>query len=177
MTFASIFYRLRQFRTALRTPPLTQQDFAPAQAVLTEAEMALFSRLQSCEQTHALNVLQTIQTRGENHPDLLTAALLHDIGKIGHPLRIWERVIIVLGKKFFPERMKTWGRARPQGWRRPFVVAFQHPLWGTELTQKVGASPLAVHLIRTHQDEIPSEEPHTLENYLLKVLQAADNQN
>ena len=28
-----------------------------------------------------------------------------------HPLRLWERVFIVLGKRFFPGQMNSWGRS------------------------------------------------------------------
>ena len=177
MKISRILYRVRQFWDALRYKPLTNGELAPAHSVLTGEEMALFIRLQSSEQAHALRVLRTLQERGETHPDLLTAALLHDVGKSCHPLRLWERVVIVLGKKFFPKSVHTWGRSKPQGWARPFVVASEHPLWGAELSQKAGASPLAVHLIREHQNELPPLEFSTLESQLLSLLQEADHQN
>jgi hypothetical protein len=172
-----ILYRVRQFWDALRRKPLTTEELAPTLSVLTEKQMALFTRLQPSEQTHALRVLRTLLEKGETHPDLMTAALLHDIGKSCHPLRLWERVVIVLGKKLFPERLQSWGRGEPRGWARPFVVASEHPLWGAELSQKAGTSPLVVHLIRAHQNELPPKEFSTLENQLLSLLQEADRQN
>lgn len=172
-----MFYRVRQFWYALHTKSLTETDLAPARSVLTEPQMALFTRLQTSEQAHSLRVLQTLQNQGEKHPDLLVAALLHDVGKICHPLRIWERVIIVLGKQFFPHRMKQWGGAQSNSWKRPFVVASEHPLWGAELAQDAGTSPLAILLIREHQNDHPLERSNLTEIRLLSILQAADHQN
>jgi hypothetical protein len=139
--------------------------------------MALFTRLQPSEQNHGLRVLQTLQNQGENHLDLLVAALLHDVGKTCYPLRIWERVVIVLGKQFFPNRMKQWGRAQTSSWKRPFVVASEHPSWGAELARKASASPLAVYLIREHQNDHPPEASNPLVKRLLSALQVADHQN
>jgi hypothetical protein len=172
-----IRYRSRQFWEALRTSPLTARDLEPARSVLTDQQLALFTRLQTSEQIHGLRVLQTLQDQGETHPDLLTAALLHDVGKIYHPLHLLERVVIVLVKQTFPDRMKEWGGAQPKGWKRPFAVASQHPAWGADLAQAAGTSPLAVYLIREHQNERSSVATDVVENRLLSALQGADNRN
>jgi hypothetical protein len=176
MNLSTIHYRVSQFWNALWPSTRTTEDLAPAARILTEAEMALFSRLQPSEQTHALRVFQMVQESGENQPELLTAALLHDIGKICHPLRIWERVMIVLGKFLFPIKYESWGSGLPRGVGRAFVIAAQHPTWGAELTQAVKTSPLAVNLIQRHQEKIPNSNP-SLENRLLARLQRADNLN
>jgi len=177
MNASHIRYRSRQFWSALGATRLTASDLSPARAVLTDKQMAIFTRLQACEQIHGLRVLQTLQAQGESHPDLMTAALLHDVGKCRLPLRLWERVAIVLGRRFFPERVKHWGSATPSGWRRPFVVAAWHPTWGAEMAREAGASPLAVYLIREHQNQLPAAVPDSLEVHLLSLLQQADNQN
>ncbi len=172
MSISTAIYRIRQFRQALCVRSLTEADLAQAQAILSSQQIILFSRLQPSEQIHSLRVLTTLQSRGETHPDLFIAALLHDIGKIRYPLRLWQRVIIVLTKAFLPERTHAWGKNQPQGWQTPFVVAAQHPTWGADLALKVGVSPLASNLIRKHQDSISSEM--NLENRLLANLQMAD---
>jgi len=172
-----MIYRVQQFWHALYTQPLTESDLAPARSVLTEEQMALFIRLQTSEQAHSLRVLQTLLNQEKDHPDLLVAALLHDIGKIYHSLCIWERVVVVLGKQFFPNLMQRWGGAQPRGWKRPFVVACEHPKWGAQLAQKAGTSPIAVILIREHQNQIHKEHSNVVENHLLAILQAADNRN
>ena len=177
MKINQAIYRVRQFWLAWRTQSLTEEDLAPARSVLTADQMQLFTCLQPSEQIHALRVLQTVQGRGESDPDLLTAALLHDIGKARAPLRLWERVLIVLAKGLFPERTKDWGDGRLDDWMRPFVIAEQHPAWGGDMAAEVGTSPLAVTLIRGHQSPGGSEPLSPHENRLLKILQDADHQN
>lgn len=177
MKITQVVYRTRQFGLALRTQSLTAAELAPARAILTAKQMQLFARLQPSEQIHALRVLQTVQQHGVPHPDLYTAALLHDIGKARAPLKLWERVLIVLVRKISSETVKEWGRGQPQGWRRAFVIAEQHPAWGGELAAEADTAPLAVSLIRRHQSpaETPPSSPE--EEHLLRILQAADHQN
>ena len=175
MNGTRILYRLRQFWDVLRNRPLTERELAVVQDVLTDQQMALFLQLQPAEQQHALRVLQAVQHEGEAHPDLLVAALLHDIGKIRHPLRLWERVVIVLGKRFFPYQAQKWGGVEHRGWARPFKVASTHPAWGAELAQRVGVSPEAVRLIQEHQKESPPHENE--EDRFLSILQKADRNN
>ncbi|MBL7162006.1 MAG: HD domain-containing protein [Anaerolineales bacterium] len=176
MKIENIFYRIRQFWLAASAPTPTTEQLALAQEVLNPSQMVLFTHMQAGEQIHSLRVLRTLQAQEEIHPDLLVAALLHDVGKIRCPLRLWERFFIVLGLKFIPRLAKTWGNSIPRGWRRPFVVAEQHPLWGADLALKAGTTPLAASLIRRHQEIHPVNDPNTLEDRLLSALKSADNQ-
>lgn len=177
MSATNVLYRARQFFMALRATAPTSEGLEKARSVLTEEQMAVFERLQPSEQAHSLAVLRTLLEQGEDNPDLLVAALLHDVGKLCHPLRLWERVIIVISKTVFPRRAKQWGEGPPRGVKRPFVVAEQHPIWGAELVSEMGASPLAVALVRRHQ-QVPSPAVNpSLEDRLLTALQSADNQN
>jgi hypothetical protein len=177
MSPSQMLYRVRQFWLAWRAEPLSENDLAPARSILNAEQMKLFSRLQPSEQAHALNVLQTVQAQGETDPDLQVAALLHDIGKARAPLKIWERVVIVLGKEFIPGRVQIWGGGSPQGWKRPFVIAEQHPAWGAEMAIQAGTSPLAITLIELHQSSVSESPSSRKEDQLLRVLQAADHQN
>jgi hypothetical protein len=177
MNISQAIYRARQFWLAWRAQSLTDEELAPARSILTAEQMQLFSRMQPSEQIHALRVLQSVQGQGENDPDLQIAALLHDVGKSRAPLRIWERVLIVVGRGLFPDRAKRWGCGQLRGWVRPFVIAEQHPVWGGEMASEVGASPLSVSLIRRHQSPVESEPISPLEDRLLKILQHADHQN
>lgn len=177
MKLRKIIYRIRQFWLAASAPTPTSKQLALAHSVLNPSQMALFTQMQASEQIHSLQILETLQEQGETHSDLMIAALLHDVGKIRYPLRIWERVFIVLGDKFIPRSTKTWGDSTPRGWRRPFVVAAQHPLWGADLATKAGATPLAASLIRRHQEIHPTEDTNSIEDRLLSALQRADNQH
>lgn len=122
-------------------------------------------------------MLQALRNRGESHPDLLAAALLHDIGKVIHPLHLWERVLIVLARKLIPEKVISWGCGEPKGWERPFVIARRHPEWGAELVSQAGASTMLLNLIRDHEKEFVDEPQNSLEARLLKVLKETDDWN
>jgi hypothetical protein len=114
-------------------------------------------------------VLERLLADGQTDADLLTAALLHDAGKVRARLSVWERVVIVLGKKLFAGHVKGWGEGEARGLRRPFVVAAQHAAWGAELALAAGASPRTVELIRRHQEQSGQTDA------LLRALQAADD--
>jgi len=152
-----LVYRARQFWWALTAQP-DPGDLAEVQQHLSPAQYVLFRRLQPSEQAHAIAVFKQIREQ-ESHPDLLVASLLHDIGKVLYPLSVWQRVsIVLLGSKA--------GRVG--------MVAEKHPEWGADLAKKAGASPLAVRLIRRHQDAARKGGP-SKEDRLLAILQAADD--
>ena len=65
---------------------------------------------------------------------------------------------------------------RLPAWQRPLVAARQHADWGAELAEQAGASPLAVALIRRHQQKVVLTDSN-LEDGLLSKLQAVDDQN
>jgi putative nucleotidyltransferase with HDIG domain len=175
MALTRVGHRTRQFWNALWGEPQPEQlDLARQR--LTPAQFELFQRLQPSEMSHALAMCEHLVAQGDDDPDLLVAALLHDIGKASHPLRIWERVLIVLGQKVFPQRSTGWGLGEPQGWRRAFVIAAQHAAWGVDMVAKVGASPLVLAMIRYHQDKVPGHFREE-ERELFAKLQAVDNVN
>jgi len=99
----------------------------------------------------------------------LAAALLHDVGKVTAPPRLWERVIVVLAEHFLPARSERWAQEEvPRGWRRRFIIRRLHPGWGAELAAQAGATPRTVALIRQHHSTAENDA-------LLAALQAADD--
>lgn len=161
-------YRLRQFRLALfgRWRHVPDQALTPH---LSPALLALFRRMQPCEQAHSFSVLERLRAAGQADPDLLAAALLHDTGKVLSPLSIWDRVLVVLGKRFAPRLCERWGGTDGKGLHRPFVAARRHAEWGARLVAAAGASPRTVELVRRHQDAHPGGDA------LLAALQQADS--
>ena len=132
--------------------------------------------MSSADQLHGIHVLQSVRARGEEHPALYAAALLHDAGKSCHRPRLWDRVIVVLGTAMLPDAVERWGKGSPGGWRRPFVIAAQHPLWGAEMIRTAGGSQELETLVRRHQ-ETPPRRVETEIDRLLLVLHEADGEN
>lgn len=170
---ARMAYRVQQFWSNMTAAP-AEDELEQARFLLGPDLFLLFSTMPPAEQTHALRVFMRLTTAGEQQPELLCAALLHDVGKTRQPLRLWERVVIVLAQVFLPAQAADWGTGQPAGWRRPFVVAAQHPQWGADMAAQAGADPLVVKLIHRHQ-EAPLSPAATVEDRLLQRLQAADN--
>jgi putative nucleotidyltransferase with HDIG domain len=194
-----IYYRTRQFWHELRLSPTTN-EMDRARSVLSSAQLDLFIRLQPGEQSHSLAVFNKLCAAGEDNHDLLVAALLHDVGKTSYPLKLWERVWIVIANAVFSRFLKRWALGDLENlkdlsfWKRPLVVAEQHPKWGAELAAQSGSSPLVVSLIRRHQDtlvvgdyssaqkRISASGQNDLkflgfEDCLLQKLQAADDES
>ena len=181
MNPARFFYRTYQFWQALSVKP-GEAELEQAVSLLSPAQQALFSRLQPSEKAHSLRMFRCLVECGESHPDLLAAALLHDIGKTRFPLRLWQRIWVVLAHRFWPDRINKWSasslppdQARP-GWRTALLVANCHPHWGAELAEQSGSSALVVDLIRRHQDRLAGP-PQNLADHLLQKLQFVDNEN
>ncbi len=172
-----ISYRIRQFWNALNSNP-DPEDLELVQKLLTPAQMDLFTCMHSSEQVHSIAVMKRVRSTEDIHSndqsqDLFVAALLHDVGKSRYPLRLWERVIIVLAKAFFPGKVAGWSAGNPYGWRRVFVISEHHPEWGAQMAAEVGTAPLAVELIRQHQN-FYTDDFVSIEGRLLKKLQVAD---
>jgi putative nucleotidyltransferase with HDIG domain len=168
-------YRLQQLRDNLWAAPLSAAAREEVAAVLTPSERDLFDRFSLADQQHSYRVLRALIDAGYNHPDLLTAALLHDIGKTRYPLSVWDRILIVVGGALFPGRASVWGGESPDGWQRPFAVRACHPAWGAEMAAASGCRTRVVELIRRHQDK--PVQGWTEDDGLLARLQWADDQN
>ncbi len=166
-------YRLWQFgRLISARMPTDALD--EVRAVLPPPLFELFTQMRPSDQFHSYCVRKMLIERGQVNTDLLAAALLHDVGKAKMPLMIWERVMIVLGFKFFRKYANDLGRRPPTPLTRSFVVAVQHAAWGAEMVKAAGGSPVLVELIKRHQDKI---ELHDSLSEMLLALQSADNLN
>ncbi|MCC7129426.1 MAG: hypothetical protein B6D39_01185 [Anaerolineae bacterium UTCFX2] len=171
-------YRIRQFWSALTAAP-SEPEAQHLEEVLSPSLMALFRQQPPAEQRHSLKVYARLVAQGENSPELLAAALLHDVGKSRSPLCAWERALVVLVQAAAPDLARRWGSGAQhdaaRGWRRSFVVAAQHPAWGAEMARAAGAAPLTVNLILRHQDApLPVWEAGQ-EDRLLFILQNQDD--
>ena len=171
----TITYRAAQFFQAL-SAKLTQEDTALIEKYLSPPLVAVFQQMSRSDQLHGVRVLRSVLTSGETHPALCAAALLHDVGKSRHAFRLWDRILVVLGAALMPDALERWGSGAPHGWRRPFVIAAQHPRWGAEIIRAAGGSEELAALIVRHQIDPPAH-PETDIDRLLFCLQQADGEN
>lgn len=157
---------------------VSPQDLDEADELLPPPAQALFRRMGAPDQQHALNVMRALRRDGSAEPDLLAAALLHDVAKSAAQIRPWHRAIVVLSKRFAPRALEWLTAGEPRGWRRPFVVHARHAAMGAEWAAQAGCSALTVSLIRRHQEPLRREPlrcaPSGEEEQLLVALQRAD---
>lgn len=172
----SAVYRVQQFVRAAGTWLRPGEvDSAVLDRCLSPEAIDLFRAMPRYDRQHAFNVLRALQEAGHADPDLLAAALLHDVGKTVRQVgmvRLWHRVAVVLMEAFWPSLLAQLGENETDGWRRPFFVQQQHAAIGAELARQIGCSPRTVELIRCHEDR-----PVQVGDRLLAALQAADNVN
>ncbi|GAB4476766.1 MAG: HD domain-containing protein [Anaerolineales bacterium] len=169
-------YRFWQFGNALWAKP-QNEDYTLIRQLLTPELAQLFSTLDRSEQAHAIRVCRKLLNDGESDITLLTAALLHDIGKTKYRLSLWERVWIVLfawiEKRFGIKDVSheddldqsTW-------WIRPLYVGRYHPRWGAELLRQFGVDEQVVWLVQHHQDGNTMDDTQPLVDWLRKLKQA-----
>jgi hypothetical protein len=168
-------YRLRQFLLAVAA--WTRPEAEPERVVtrvLPPDAAKLFHQMPSYDRRHAHRVVRALEQQGHSDPDLLAAALLHDVGKTvlpGGRLRLWHRVAVVL-LAMWPGFLERAGEDRPGSWRYPFYVQRRHAALGAEWAQRAGCSPATVELIRLHEDP-----PGTAASAALEALLSADDAN
>lgn len=66
---------------------------------LSESQLALFGSMHRADQRHGLDVAATLRADGQDDPELLLAALLHDCSK-GPDVRLPHRVAWSLGERY-----------------------------------------------------------------------------
>lgn len=180
-------YRVRQFVNALDAyiRPLTPGERAEAQAWQPESAWPLFDAMPRNDQRHSLNVLRTLHAAGHSEPALMQAALLHDVAKSSGGVTLLHRVASVLIKIMWPGWLARMVQAPAPARgdpRYPFWAHANHPHLGAEMAAAAGCDPLAVMLIRRHQETGKrAEEPLRGSggdiDLLLTALQAADDDN
>jgi putative nucleotidyltransferase with HDIG domain len=168
----SAIYRIRQFARAAGAWA-RPEDLEEVRCHLSPSALRLFEAMPRYDRQHGRKVLRTLQERGHTDPDLLSAALLHDIGKTAcgsGRLQLWHRVAVVLMRALWPGLVESIGQDRPGTWRYPFFLQEHHAATGAELARKAGCSPKTVDLILHHEDQ-----PEQGDDPLLAALQAADS--
>lgn len=170
-------YRVGQFFRALTARHLKPAEQQEAEAALRPEGSALFQRMATYDQRHSYEVMCTLIEGGQADPALLTAALLHDVGKSFHPLRLWERPLVVLARLFRPASAQDWGNGKPMGWRRPFVIYENHAKWGAQMAAEAGCSSQVVWLVQNHHTSMNHSDATEQERAWLQALQQADGAN
>ena len=151
--------RVRQFLAAVRAR-VSDDEMVVLERYLAPSQRDLFWAMSPIDQRHCLDVFNALLWQGHSDPDLLRAALLHDVGKRG--IRLWHRVAGVLMEAFWPALLEKLAVNRPQSWLYGFYIYRHHADLSAELAERSGCSPAIVELIRQHHTPSENEQAKAL---------------
>jgi len=170
-----MLYRVSQFFKAVR-PQIRPEHYLWINDVLSDEESILFRKQPLADQRHALDVAVCIQSQKNELVSfhgrlifeyLLKAALLHDCGKFLFPLRLWQRIFIVMAT-YIPEQLSRHMIKKSNILGKTMIIYKSHPAWGSRLAAKAGSNKEILILIQNH---------HNPENSVQSILFEADNRN
>lgn len=164
--------RVGQFFGALAAA-VSPPDSALAADVLPPKLFEIFERMPAADRRHAFAVFSALKNHGESDLTLLSAALMHDVGKADAGITVVHRVARVLLRSTMPPLwcyLSGW----PTGWRRPFWVVANHAERGAVWVETRGGEADVVGLIRYHEQPAPAEWRDTAQGRRHAALSATD---
>ena len=157
--------RIRQFKEASLQPNV--EDLELAQKLLDEPVLSLFLSQDLRDQRHGARTARWLILKGEKKPELLIAALIHDIGK-GHQ-RTRDRVVHVLTSWSKTGKLVE-AKTSSFGMRQAIARSRNHSELGAQQLEQYGVSSRVIELTRLHHT--PPEA-----DTMLALLQCADSKN
>jgi len=166
-------YRLRQvaIRAVTRREPLGSGLVA---SVLPPKGLALFGRMSTGDQRHALCVLDALRAGETCRRELAEAALLHDVGKADSGLTMAHRSVAVILGALCPRALERLACPEPRSWRYAFYVHLHHGEIGAEQCAAIGCDPLTVYLVRHHDGRARAAAAPADWQVALEALRCAD---
>lgn len=138
---------------ALRTvrafaPALARPDDAFAASRLPANEYALYRRMDRRDRDHACRVASALlASEPDVSPQVVRAALLHDVGKSDRPYRGWERIAVHLYRPADAGAAASAGRLGRLWWHHQ-----QHAERGADMIVAAGGDAVVAELVRRHHD-------------------------
>lgn len=163
-----IVYRVSQFVAHLN--PRSEFVDHELARLLTPEQFALVRRLPRSDRAHLLSVRRRLEARSSD-PDLLLAALLHDVGKVDRRGRVYlvHRVAVVLLGHWWPHHLDRLAMPSRRTWRHGFYLAREHPRLGADLARSASCNERVCWLIARHADRAVVDAE-------LRMLQEADGE-
>lgn len=164
--YSSGLIRWKQFTASLRCWPDRRADEDLRRLLGDEAQWRLVARLAAFDRRHLLDVHNRLVAAGHSDPELLRAALLHDIGKADERGRVGSphRVVRVLLRRVSPRLSR-----RIVSISYGLFLAEHHAALGASLARDAGVSERCCTLIAQHEQRIA-----TVKDPDLRALIAAD---
>jgi hypothetical protein len=139
-------HRVEQFWGHLRAR-VGPDEAARARQILPPGAWPLFAAMPVADRRHGLDVVGRLLAAGQDDPDLLAAALLHDAAK-GERMRLWHRVSGVLLGATAPGLLRRLASQDPASWRHGFHLYLHHADLSADAARRAGCSARTVAFIR-----------------------------
>jgi len=165
-----VWYRVWQFWQALTAAPGAEVPVGLAPGL-----QALYAGMPRADRAHGVRTLARLSPEERQHPDLVVAALLHDVGKSGAGVHLWDRVLAVLAGRLAPGWLERVSRREGGLWCGLCRIG-RHAEEGARRLAAAGASPLTVCLVRCHHGVPAGLDLPEAERGLLEALRRADEE-
>ena len=179
MTLQPAHRAKRFFRSVVPRSP-SEESTRWALGHLEPSEQELFTRMSAADRAHSIAVARAVEANlvrvglapgDEGARWIMTAALLHDVGKSVPGLGVYGRVVATLCKAVGGESMAgAW--AQRGGITRRVGLYLQYPQLGADLLAVAGSEPLVVSWAAEHHEP---EQCWTVPLDAGRLLVAADD--
>jgi hypothetical protein len=159
-------HRVGQFVAHVRAR-VDPREIALVSRVLPDGGVRLFDAMPVADRRHGLDVAERLLRDGHDDPDLLGAALLHDVAK-GKRMRLAHRVAGVLLEAMAPSVLRRLADTNPASWRHPFHLYLHHEPMSAELALAEGCTARLADFIRGRAETDPDK-------HLMRALKVADD--
>lgn len=147
-------YRVRQFTRGLN-PHLAPGEVAEVRGLLRPEEFRLFLHAEPRDRRHSLDLYRLLAAEGAS-PAMLTAALLHDVGK--GRVATWHRVAFVVLNGASPHLVSVAAAEIGAGWRRALWRLQHHAALGAQALEAVAVDARVVEIVRAHTGRPPTDD-------------------
>lgn len=153
-------WRVMQALHLIGAMPDGEADARIRALLADDRQWRLLARLTPFDRAHHLRVHELLVARGETDPDLLRAALLHDVGKADERGRahLGHRALKVLLRPVGQDLLDRLARI-DVGPLHGLALARHHALLGARLAAAAGASARCCELIARHEERPPTGDP------------------
>lgn len=165
-------YRIKQFNRGIWAfiKGISDKEYQFVMKNLDEQELELFNSLTTYDRQHSIRVAKDVENIiiseniiGERKNILIKSALLHDIGKSKAKFFIIDRVILVLIRKLYGNKICSLNNNK-------IKVYYNHAYIGYEILKKLGLPDRVLFLVKNHHEE-------KINDYDLNILKFCDNKN
>lgn len=139
---------------------LSLQDLEYINKKLNKSIKNDFLQLSNYEKKHSVLVAQAVEREIKDDPDLVLAALLHDIGKVKHHINIIEKSILVILDYLTKGNLKKYNK------NKSINIFYNHGEIGYDILKNTGCNERILYLIKNHHNKsIKSDDLNVIRKF------------